>query len=213
MPTIKLWNHAIETKKGFALKKGKVYSLLRKERKEVHKFIQEQLRKRYIKLSKSSQMVPVFFVEKKNGKKKMVQDYYYLNKWTIKNNYPLPLILDIIKNINTKKVFIKLDLHWGYNNVQIKEDDEWKVVFVTLEELFEPTVMFFRLTNFLAMFQMIINEILWDLINTEKVVSFIDEIIVETKKKKGYDEIVEEVVKILAENDLYMKLEKCKWKV
>jgi len=72
MPTIKLWNHAIETKKGFALKKGKVYSLLRKERKEVHKFIQEQLRKRYIKLSKSSQMVPVFFVEKKNGKKKMV---------------------------------------------------------------------------------------------------------------------------------------------
>jgi len=152
MSTIKLWNHAIETKKVFALKKGKAYSLLRKERKEVHKFIQEQLRKRYIQLSKSSQMVPVFFVEKKNGKKRMVQDYHYLNKWTIKNNYPLPLILDIIKNINTKKVFIKLDLHWRYNHVQIKEEDEWKVVFVTLEELFEPTVMFFRLTNFLAMF-------------------------------------------------------------
>ena len=57
-----------------------------------------------------------------------------------------------MKNINTKKVFIKLYLHWRYNNVQIKEEDEWKVVFVTLEELFEPTVMFFRLTNFLAMF-------------------------------------------------------------
>ena len=69
-------------------------------------------------------MVPVFFVEKKNGKKRMVQDYHYLNKWTIKNNYPLPLILDIIKNINTKKVFIKLDLHWRYNHVQIKEEDE-----------------------------------------------------------------------------------------
>ena len=60
---------------------------------------------------------------------------------------------------------------------------------------------------------MIINEILWDLINTGKVVSFIDDIIVETKKKMGYDEIVEEVVKILAENDLYIKLEKYKWKV
>ena len=71
---------------------------------------------------------------------------------------------------------------------------------MTLEELFEPTVMFFRLTNFLAMFKMIINEILWDLINTGKVVSFIDDIIVETKEKEGYDEIVEEVVKILAEN-------------
>ena len=81
---------------------------------------------------------------------------------------------------------------------------------MTLEELFEPTVMFFRLTNFLAMFKMIINEILWDLINTGKVVSFIDDIIVETKEKEGYDEIVEEVVKILAENDLYIKLEKYK---
>ena len=60
---------------------------------------------------------------------------------------------------------------------------------------------------------MIINEILWDLINTGKVVSFIDDIIVETKEKEGYDEIVEEVVKILAENDLYIKLEKYNWKV
>jgi len=50
--------------------------------------------------------------------------YWYLNKWMIKNNYPLPLILDIIENIGIKKVFTKLDLQWGYNNVQIKEEDE-----------------------------------------------------------------------------------------
>jgi len=70
----------------------------------------------------------------------------------VKNNYPLPLISDIIKNIGTKKVFTKMDLRWGYNNVRIKEGDEWKVVFTTPEGLFEPTVMFFGSTNSLATF-------------------------------------------------------------
>ncbi len=61
---------------------------------------------------------------KKNGKKRMVQDYRYLNSWMIKNNYPLPLILDLIDNIGKKRVFTKMDLKWGYNNVRIKEGDE-----------------------------------------------------------------------------------------
>jgi len=69
----------------------------------------------------------VFFVEKKDGKKRMVQNYRYLNKWTVKNNYPLPLISDVLENIGTKKVFTKMDLRWGYNNVRIKEKDEWKI--------------------------------------------------------------------------------------
>ena len=69
-------------------------------------------------------MAPVFFVGKKNSKKHIVQDYQYLNEWTIKNNYPLPLISNIIENIDTKKVFTKLDLWQGYNNVQIKEGDK-----------------------------------------------------------------------------------------
>ena len=111
-------------KEGFMPKKGKVYLLSREEREEVHEFIQEQLRKGYIRPLKSSQTAPVFFIGKKNGKKRMVQDYRYLNKWTIKNNYPLPLILDVVENIGTKKVFTKINLRWGYNNIQIKEGDE-----------------------------------------------------------------------------------------
>jgi len=71
-----------------------------------------------------SQTALIFFVKKKDGKKQMVQDYRYLNKWTVKNNHPLPLILDIVENIDIKKVFTKLDLHESYNNVQIKEGDE-----------------------------------------------------------------------------------------
>ena len=97
-------------KKGFVPRKGKVYPLLREEREEVCEFILEQLRKKYIRLLKLPQMVFVFFVGKKNSKKRMVQDYRYLNKWTIKNNYSLPLISDIVENIGTKKVFTKMDL-------------------------------------------------------------------------------------------------------
>ena len=73
----------------------------RKERREVYEFIEEQLRKRYIKPSKSPQIALVFFVERKDGKKHIVQDYRYSNEWMIKNNYSLPLISDILKNIST----------------------------------------------------------------------------------------------------------------
>jgi len=113
----KLWDHTIDIKKGFVLRKEKVYPLSREERKEVCKFIAEQLRKRYIRPSKLPQIAPVIFVGKKDGKKCIVQDYRYLNEWTVKNNYPLPLILDIMENIGTKKVFTKIDLRWRYNNV------------------------------------------------------------------------------------------------
>ena len=117
MPIWKIWDHTIDMKEEFIPRKEKVYPLSRKEREEMHKFIQEQLRKGYIRPSKSSQIAPVFFVDKKDGKKRMVQNYRYLNKWTIKNNYSLPLILDIVENIGTKKIFTKINLQWSYNNI------------------------------------------------------------------------------------------------
>ena len=85
-------------------------------------------------------------------------------------------------------------------------------MFITLKELFKPTVMFFSLMNLLAIFQIIIDEILQDLINTGEIVSFINNVIVKMEKKE-HDKIVEEVVKRLAENNSYVKPEKCKWKV
>ena len=143
----------------------------------------------------------------------MVQDYRYLNEWTIKNNYPLPLISDVLENIRIKKLFTKIDLRWGYNNIRIKEGDEWKAVFTMPEGSFKPTVMFFGLTNSPATFQAIMNELLRDLINTGKVAAFIDNVIVGTEIEEGHDELVAEVIKRLEENDLYVKPEKCRWKV
>jgi len=128
----------------------------------------------------------------------------------VKNNYPLPLILDVLENIGMKKMLMKIDLRWGYNNMRIKEGDEWKVVFITPEGSFEPMVMFFGLTNSPATFQAMMNELLRDLINTGKVAAFIDDIIVRTETEKEHDEIVAEVIKRMEENDLYVKSEKCK---
>ena len=87
------------------------------------------------------------------------------------------------------------------------------MVFTTLEGLFELTVMFFGLTNSPAMFRTIMNKILWDLITTGKIVSFINDIIIRTETEERHDELVEKVVKRLAENNLYVKLEKYKWKM
>jgi len=86
------------------------------------------------------------------------------------------------------------------------------VVFTTLEEHFELIVIFFGLTNSLATFQIMMNEILWNLINIGEVASFINDIIVGMEEEE-HDKIAEEVIKILVENNLYVKLEKCKWKI
>ncbi len=106
------------------------------------------------------------------GKKRMVQDYRYLNEWMIKNNYPLPLNSDILENIGTKKLFTKMDLRWGYNNMRIKEGDEWKAAFMSRKGHLNQ-LLFFGLTNSPATFQAMINELLRDLINIGKVGSLL----------------------------------------
>ena len=122
----------------------------------------------------------------------------------------MPLISDIVENIGTKKVFTKMDLRWGYNNVWIKKGDKCKAAFTIPERSFEPTVMFFGLMNSPVTFQAMMNELLRDLINTGKVVAFIDDIIIGTESEEGHNELVTEVIKRLEENNLYMKPEKCK---
>ena len=102
---------------------------------------------------------PVFFVKKKDGSLRFVQAYRKLIDITVKNAYPLPLIPDIMNRIVVAKAkyFTKLNIRWGYNNVCIKEGDEWKAVFQTNRGLFEPLLMFFGLTNSLATFQTMMN--------------------------------------------------------
>ena len=110
------------------------------------------MRKGYIRLTKSSQTLLVFLIGKKDEKKKMVIDYHNLNSQMVKNNYPLLLITELINNIGGKKVFTKMDLRWGFNIMRIKEENKCKGAFMIHIGSFEPTVMFFGMTNSLAMF-------------------------------------------------------------
>jgi len=213
IPTRKIWDHAIDLKETFKPQKGRIYPLSKNEREEVQNFINDQLRKGYIRPSKSPQTSSVFFVGKKNRSKRIVIDYRNLNNQTVKNNYPLLLITDLIDNMGSKQVFTKIDLQWGFNNIRIKEGDEWKGVFMTHVGSFEPTVIFFGMTNSPATFSAMMNEILRDIINEGKVMAFVDNVLVGTEIEEGHDEIVEEVLKRLEENDLYIKPEKCVWKV
>jgi len=114
--------------------------------------VKDQLRKGYIRPSKSPQTSPVFFVGKKDGSKWIVMDYHNLNNQIVKNNYPLLLIIDLIDNMGSKKVFTKMDLRWGFNNVRIKKGNEWKGAFTVHVGSFEPIVMFFGMMNLPATF-------------------------------------------------------------
>jgi len=122
MPTRKVWDHAIDFKEIFKPQKRRIYLLFKNKKKK--NFMEDQLKKGYIRPSKSPQILPVFFVQKKDGSKRMVIDYRNLNDQTVKNNYLLSLITDLIDNMGSKKVFTKMDLKWRFNNMRIKEGDK-----------------------------------------------------------------------------------------
>ena len=131
----------------------------------------------------------------------------------VKNDYLLLLVLDLIDNIGKKKVFTKMDLWYGYNNIRIKKGNEWKAAFLIPKETFEPTLIFFGLTNSLANFQAVMNDLLRDMIEVGDVTALIDNIMVGTKAEKEYNEIVEDVLRRMIENNLFVKSEKYVWKV
>ncbi len=105
---------------------------------------------------------------------------------TIKNCYPLPLISELMDKLRGTKYFSKLDVRWGYNNVCIKTGDEWKAAFRTNRGLFEPTVMFFGLTNSPATFQWMMNDIFKDLITSGAVTVYLDDILIMSKTKEEH---------------------------
>ncbi|KAF8657291.1 hypothetical protein AX16_002256 [Volvariella volvacea WC 439] len=152
---------------------------------------------------------PFFFIRKKDGGLRPCQDYRKLNEGTIKNRYPLPLISELVDKLKEAKYFTKLDLQWGYNNVQIKKGDEWKAAFKTNKGLFEPTVLFFGLCNAPATFQQMMNNILKDMIDEGILVVYMDDILLFAKDKTILWKNTICLLKRLIEHDLFLKPEKC----
>ena len=131
LPDSRPWDHAIELIPGEKPSGCKVYPLSPTEQKELDMFLKENLETERIRPSKSPMASPVFFIKKKDGSLRLVQDYWMLNGITIKNKYPLPLISELIETLRGARYFTKLDIRWGFNNVRIKDGDGWKAAFCT----------------------------------------------------------------------------------
>ena len=190
-----------------------MYQLTQDEQKVLLKFIQEQQAKGYICPSKSPYAAPFFFIKKKDGKLQPVQDYQQLNEWMVKNRYLLPLISELIACIQNVKMFTKVDIRWGYNNIHIKEGDEHKAAFITNQGLFKPTVMFFGLTNSPTTFQTMMNTIFAEEVAEGWLIVYMDNILVATKDNiQFHEKCIHWMLKKLKKHDLYLKLEKCIFK-
>ena len=211
LPERRPWDHAIDLKPDAKLGDCKVYPLNPQEDKALDEFLAENLKTGRIRPSKSPIASPFFFVKKKDGKLRPVQDYRKLNDATIKNKYPLPLIQELIDKIKDAKIFSKMDIRWGYNNIRIREGDEYKAAFRTNKGLFEPTVMFFGLTNSPATFQNFMNDILHDLIMEGSVIVYMDDILIFSDTLQEHRHTVKRVLDILRQHNLSLKPSKCEF--
>jgi hypothetical protein len=215
-PPEREWDHAIDLKPGApdALD-CKVYPMTRNEDTALEKFLDEMVGKGYIRPSKSPYASPFFFVKKKDGKLRPVQDYRRLNSHTVRNQYPLPLIAQLISDLSGAHIFSKVDIRQGYNNVRIKKGDEWKVVFKTKFGHWEPLVMFFGLTNSPSTFQEMMNVIYKEVIEKHAargtvIRIYMDDIaIATTGTLQDHIDVVCDVLRVAEEHNLYFKLSKC----
>src|ERR1700678_2111721 len=154
---------------------------------------------------------PVFFIKKKDGSLRLVQDYRALNAITVKKKNPLPVISELINKLRGARYFTKLDVRWGFNNVRMKDGDEWKAAFRTNRGLFKPLVMFFGLTNSPATFQTMMDSIFDGLISEGKVIVYLDNILIFTETLEEHREVVKKVVNLLYIHNLFLKPEKCEF--
>ena len=211
-PESKEWDHKIDMKEGFEPKSFKNYNLTPEEQVELDIFLKENLEKGYIRPSQSPMASPFFFVKKKDGKLQPCQDYRYLNDWTIKNAYPLPLISELMDKLKGAKYFSKMDVQWGYNNIRIRKGDKWKAAFKTNWGLYEPTVMFFGMCNSPAMFQSMMDMTFEDIIKKGCTVIYMDDIMNFANDIDILEKLDKNVLQQLWENDLYLKPKKCEFK-
>ena len=200
MPPSRPHDHPILLDETFVPKIGKIYPLSPDKQKATNDFIKENLRTGKIRPSSSPQASLFFYVGKKDSGLRPCQDYQYINKHTIKDAYPLPLISDLIDMVKDATIFTK-------------EGDQWKAAFITSKGLFEPTVMFFGLSNSPAIFQRFMNDSFKDMIAKGWLIVYMDDMLITATDEKENIEQTRRVLQRMKELDLHLKLKKCKFGV
>ena len=169
--------HAIPIPEGTEVPYGPIYPLSQKELEVLRKYIDDYMARGWIRPSESPAGALILFTDKKDVGLRLCVDYRGLNKGTIKNKHPLPLIGETLDRLSGSVIFTKLDLRDAYHRIRIKEGDEWKTAFRSRYGHFEYTVMPFGLTNAPATFQAYINEALKPLIDHICIV-YLDDILI-----------------------------------
>jgi hypothetical protein len=185
-----------------------LYNLLQRELQVLREYLDAALKKGWIYASKSLSAAPILFVPKKDGGDRLCVDYRGLDKVTIKNRYPLPLISELLNRLGHAKVFSKLDLRDAYHRLRIKEGDEWKTAFKTRYGLFKYMVMPFGLANAPATFQAYIHKALRHLVDSICIV-YPNDILIYLKYEEEHEQHVKLVLRKLRDYALYAKPSKC----
>jgi hypothetical protein len=202
----------IETENNEVPPIGHIYSLSQLELTALQDFIDQNLKSGFIYPFKSAHGAPIFFIKKKDGSLRLCVDYWGLNRLTQKDQYPLPLITDLLDTLAKARVYIKLDLKHAYHLLQIAESDEPKTAFWTRYGSFEWRVMPFGLTNAPAAFQHFVNSIFADLLDI-CVVVYLDDILIYSDSPEEHICNVWEVLQRLQEQSLYCSLPKCEFNI
>jgi reverse transcriptase-like protein len=210
-PGPRKWDHTIDLKADVPTSVDcHIYPLFPKEKEEQREFLAENLRLKRICQSNSPYASGFFLIWKKDGKFYPIQDYRNLNKWMIPNCYPLSLINNLIYDLAGHWLFSKFNVQWGYNNIQIKKGDKWKAAFKTNKGLFELTVMFFGLTNSLATFQTMMDDIFREEIIQGWLKIYMDDLIIASKDDEVvHQQWVDWVLQKIKDHDLFLKAKKC----
>jgi len=191
------------------MRKTSIYRLTPPEKVALEKYITDGLAQGSLRWSEAPDACSFFFIDKKDGKLRPVQDYHPLNDITRKNAAPIPLIPELVDKLLGTQFFTKLDVRWGYNNIRIREGNEWKATFKTPLGLFEPTVMTFGLCNAPATFQTFMDTQFVDLIATGYVVIYLDNILIFATTMSKLVFYTHQVLKRLQDLDLFLRPAKC----
>ena len=211
LPPHRTFDHSIDMVDGKEPPWGPIYALSEKELGVLREYLDDMLKSGKIRPSKSPAGAPILFVPKKEGRGlRLCVDYRGLNKVTILNRYPLPLMNELRDRVRGSKVFTKLDLKAGYNLIRIKEGDEWKTAFRTRYGHFEYSVMPFGLANAPATFQNMMNDIFRDMIDMG-VVIYLDDILIYSENEQDHVALVKRVLDRLQEHQLALAPDKCEW--
>jgi hypothetical protein len=210
LPARRSYDHKIELQPGSSLPYSKTRPMSHLELKVVKRWLDDSLRKGWIRPSDSATAAPVLLARKPGGGVRICVDYRGLNNITLKNRYPIPLIRETLDLISQARIFTKLDIIAAFNRIRIAEGHEYLTAFITRFGLYESLVMPFGLSGAPATWQHFLNDQLYDILDVYAT-AYLDDILVYSKDKKEHTEHVREILRRLIKCGLHADIKKCEF--